>query len=164
MVASASVVLFENRPTLADARFGTDPMNAVWYLVAKSDLHRRWAVSEVERLFRPPIKLDTYKLYWGNAGHPVGIATWIELPLFAVEDLVANKLRLEYQHWLGAKHWMAYPVLHTVITDLIALDNTCPRIVKDLRGIFRSQIVFAKRRNHGMARLAKFRGYDDVAI
>jgi hemolysin-activating ACP:hemolysin acyltransferase len=164
MTASANVVVFANRPTLADARFGADPMNVVWYLVAHSDLHRRWAVSEVERLFRPPLELSTYKLYWDRDGMPVGIATWIEMPLHAVEDLVANKLRLEYQHWLGNHFWTAYPVLHTTIVDMIALDSTCRMIVNDLREIFRGQTCFARRTTNGKRRLAMFRGYDDVAI
>ena len=164
MDASASVVLFRDRPTLADARFGSDPMNAVWRLVASSPLHRKWAVSEVERLFRPAIEQCTYKLYWARDGRPVGIATWAELPMHAVEDLVANKLRMEYMHWLGHRYWTAYPVLHTTIMDMIALDNTCRVIVNDLREIFRGQICFARRTTNGKRRLAAFRGYTDVAI
>jgi len=164
MSASASALLFGDRPTLADARFGADPMSAVWWLASRSELHRKWAVSEIERLFRPAITTGQIRFYWTGEGEPAGLATWMELPLQAIQDLVFGTLRLEHRHWTGYDHWPVHHTLHTLIVDMIASPGTCRLIVNDLRAKFRGKTCFARRTTNGKRRLAMFRGYDDVAI
>jgi len=159
MSASASVVLFRDRPTLADARFGEDPMHAVWWLAARSALHRKWAVSEIERLFRPPILTGKIKLYWNGDGEPVGVATWMELPIRVIQEFVAGEIRFEHRHWTGYEHWPVHHTLHTMIVDMIARPGMCHRIVHDLREKFRGKTCFARRTTNGKRRLAMFKGY-----
>jgi hemolysin-activating ACP:hemolysin acyltransferase len=164
MSVSASATVFDSRPTLADARFGSDPMNAVWHLAAQSPVHRKWALSEIERLFLPALETNQCTVYW-SYGLPVGVATWMELPLTVIEQFVAGEFRLEPRHWTGHAFWPVHNTLHVLIVDMIALDDTCHAIVHDLRRKFTGQTCFALRRNHGKRRLALFRGYDnDVAI
>jgi hemolysin-activating ACP:hemolysin acyltransferase len=163
-MASASATVTDSRPTLADACFGTDPMNAVWPLVSRSVVHKRWAVSEVDRLFRPPLELGTYKLYWTLDGRPVGVITWMMAPLSMIEQLVQGTIRLERRHWTAVDNWGAYQTLHLLFVDLIAPYGHCQIIINDMRMRFHGWNGFALRRNHGKRRLAKFRGYDDVAI
>jgi len=165
MAASAdTVVLFRDRPTSADACFGTEPMNAVWHLAARSAVHRKWALSEIERLFMPPVAREQFQLYWTRDGQPAAVITWMFAPLAMIEQLVSDEIRLEAKHWTERKFWGDYQTLHLLFVDLIAPYGHCRMVVNDMRARFAGHHGFAMRRNHGRRRLATFRGYDHDAV
>lgn len=112
---------------------------ALMSLANESPLHRRWPVEAAMRIFTPPLRLGSYRL-WTDGERVVAGATWA----FMNDESFG---RFRSTRHLAPADWQSGD--QPVVVDLIAPWGHCLPVVRDLQRVFGQRRVTWLRSRRG---------------
>ena len=127
-------------PQEGDIVPATAMLGEITWLMMHSEIHRYLFVVDLERLIRPALQSQQFKIYRGKAGKPVGYVSWAYLNPIVEKRFQTMPDQLRPTDWKsGEQPW---------IIEFLAPFGGTKEFVEDLRNnVFPDDTVYSLRPN-----------------